>query len=303
MGNRIDAAVFRIEKALVAFASLVMTATVALDIVHRSFESPESQLASKLGSILAIIGVPKTDTSHAWLRDYGSPLILMSLTFLSGWAIYLAGRRRHNLPSKISHGLLCGGGLVLTSWLFVQYILYVPSQWVCFSLLIVGCGAWFTTALRTGNKLDTVVSLVLACGGYFACHALPPAYIWSQELSLILLAWVAFLGASMATRAGRHIQVDALSKLLPFRFRPYGRAVGLALTTIFCAYLTALAYHHVFGANGDFSSGELRPATRLPAWVIILSAVVSFGLMTCRFAGLAWDAFVHPAAPEQDLSH
>ncbi len=303
IGKRIDAAVFRVEKALVTFASLVMTATVTLDIIHRSFESPESQLAQKLMGLGSIVGLPSGPATYAYLRDSVTPIFLLCLAFAGGSTVYLAAQRRRG--RRLSPwGVLAWGILVaVSSWLFVQFILLVPSRWVCFSLLTLGCGAWFWTALCERRKLDMAVSGLILVSGFFACGTLPPAYIWSQELSLILLAWVAFLGASMATRAGRHIQVDALSKLLPMRLRPYGRALGLLLTTLFCAYLTALAYAHVFGSTGDFSSGELRPATRLPAWVIIFSAVVSFTLMTCRFAGLTWDAFRTPTLPEKELVH
>ena len=107
----------------------------------------------------------------------------------------------------------------------------------------------------------------------------------------------------MATRAGRHIQVDALSKVVPNQLRPWTRAIGLTIATLFCAYLTYLAYIHVFGATGDFYGGEIRPATRLPAWVIILSAIVSFGLMTIRFGAMSVDAFMDRRPPSEELLH
>ena len=170
-------------------------------------------------------------------------------------------------------------------------------------MVIAGCALWFVHALRRRRPLDMVLAIVLAYGGYLACATLKPGYNWAQELSLILLAWMAFLGGSMATRAGRHIQVDALSKLVPPSLRPWSRAIGLTIATLFCAYLTYLAYRHVFGANGDFHGGEIRPSTRLPAWVIILSAVVSFGLMTIRFGAMSVDAFIHRRMPDQELVH
>ena len=108
----------------------------------------------------------------------------------------------------------------------------------------------------------------------------------------------------MATRASRHIQVDALSKVLPGGAQPWARAIGLLVSTLFCAYLTFLAYEHIFSKPaGDFWTGEIRPATRLPAWIIILSALVSFGLMTLRFAALSIDAFVDRRLPEREISH
>ena len=54
---------------------------------------------------------------------------------------------------------------------------------------------------------------------------------------------------------------------------------------------------------GDYNSGELRPSTRMPAWTIILSAVVAFGLMTVRFGAQTCAAFRNPQVPERELGH
>jgi TRAP-type C4-dicarboxylate transport system permease small subunit len=163
------------------------------------------------------------------------------------------------------------------------------------------------------SRWDVILACLIGVGGWYGCAVLPPetvtggmklGYVWSQELSLILLAWVAFIGASMATRAGRHIQVDALSKILPASLRPWTRALGLLVSALFCAYLTYLAYEHLFSKPaGDYWTGEIRPATRLPAWIIILSALVSFGLMTARFGALCVDAFIDRKIPEQEVVH
>ncbi|MEE2787717.1 MAG: hypothetical protein VX589_10290, partial [Myxococcota bacterium] len=82
------------------------------------------------------------------------------------------------------------------------------------------------------------------------------------------------------------------------------RAIGLGVSALFCAYLTALAYVHLFGQPaGDYWTGEVRPATKLPAWIIILSALVSFGLMTLRFSVFCLDAFMNRRDSERELIH
>ena len=129
----------------------------------------------------------------------------------------------------------------------------------------------------------------------WASLSLPQGYIWSQELSLILLAWVAFLGASMATFQNKHIQISALAGLIPRNLKPYVRPLGLIITSLFCAYITTSLSMSVFGDKGSFMSGEVRPATGIPAWVILFSGVVSFGLITVRsFAYGIWGV-LHPS--------
>ncbi|MEE2756698.1 MAG: TRAP transporter small permease [Myxococcota bacterium] len=303
LAHLVDHCIYRIETALVTIAALVMTATVTLAIVHRSFANSDSLLAKKILAVFGWFGLETTPARLEFVSRWITPMILAALVFFIGRSIYGATTRlRGDEPSKRS---LTVSGFVSIALMYglLQLIMALSSRWICTGLVVLGCALWFKSSLRTRRVFDSILSLVLMGLGCWACTTLRPGYNWAQELSLILLAWMAFLGGSMATRAGRHIQVDALSKVVPTRFRPWTRAIGLSLATAFCAYLTYLAYIHVFGSTGDFYGGEIRPATRLPAWVIILSAVVSFGLMTLRFGAMTVDAFVNRRLPSEELVH
>jgi len=303
LAHLIDQSIYRIETALVTIAALVMTVTVTLAIVHRSFANADSLLAKKILAVSGWFGLETTPSRLDFVSSWITPLILAALVFFIGRSIYGATiRRRGHEPGK---GMLTVSGFISVALMYglLQLIMVVSSRWVCTGLVVLGCALWFQTSVRAHRVFDGVLSLILMGLGCWACTTLRPGYNWAQELSLILLAWMAFLGGSMATRAGRHIQVDALSKVVPMQFRPWTRAIGLSLATLFCAYLTYLAYIHVFGATGDFYGGEIRPATRLPAWVIILSAIVSFGLMTLRFGAMSVDAFVNRRPPSEELVH
>ncbi|MEE2789501.1 MAG: TRAP transporter small permease subunit, partial [Myxococcota bacterium] len=271
--QKLDQGVFNTEKALVALASLIMTATVSLDIIQRAFARPESKLGEKLLALCALFGTDDSASNQALFADYVSPFILSLVTIFAGWAAYGAFRRQRGLESSKRGGLIAGGlGLIVTYGL-VQVILTCPSRWVCFGLLVAGALAWcrgsmsllgarrvgvimglavtaallpaltgigllgalsflvlFGWCVHTDVRLwSPVLAVTIVWAGWYGCAQLPTdivtggmqlGYVWSQELALILLAWVAFIGASMATRAGRHIQVDALSKILPARVRP-----------------------------------------------------------------------------------
>lgn len=299
----LDAAVYRVEGALVTIISLVMTFTVFLDIVFRSFATGESQLAAKFVTVMGWFGASDPQALYPFLRDRVTPTVLVLTTFFTGWAVFVATRRRQRRPRPASHGIAAGALAVAGAWVFTQYVVKVPSKWVCASLLLAGSVAYLVVSARRKAWLGVAIAALVGGVGAWFCQYLPPQYIWSQELSLILLAWLAFLGASMATRAGKHIQVDALSRIMPRSLQPWTRALGLVATMLFCAYITYLSYEHVFGPRGDYGSGEIRPATRIPAWTIIMAALVAFGLMTLRFLGLAIDAIVHPRAPEREISH
>jgi TRAP-type C4-dicarboxylate transport system permease small subunit len=298
IGATVDDFVYAVEKGLITLACLVMTATVTLDIVYRSFSAEESQLAVKLGSLIG-----GTEETVAFLAAYVTPAILALLTFFAGYGVRFSSLRIKGHAHDVKSCALWGAGTLIVGYAFIQFVLHVPSRWVCMTLLVAGCLAFAVRSARRGDWVAFGLALVAAAAGGYACTLLRQGYIWSQELSLILLAWVAFIGGSMATREGRHIVVDALGKIVPKSGRPWTRALGLLATTAFCGYMTLLAYHHVFGEFGDIASGERRPSTGIPAWTITLSFVVAFALMTARFAAQTLDAFRNPRIPEERLTH
>ena len=76
--------------------------------------------------------------------------------------------------------------------------------------------------------------------------------IWSIEIAQLLFAWLAFLGANQAMRAGAHIGVDVLTRHLPPRLR---RAVALFNLCLVAAFLAALLW---FGIELTFVSVDRR---------------------------------------------
>lgn len=301
--QRVDDGVFRVERTFVTLAALLMTVTVSLDIVYRSFATKESQLSKKLQTFLGWFGAEKTQSQYETLRDVVTPSLLVLITFVTGWAIFSATRTRREQRTPAGLGAAVGVAGVVACYGFVQFVVKVPSKWVCLTLLLVGSGAYVVYALKQRDVAGVVLTAIVAVLGGMACPHLPAQYIWSQELSLILLAWIAFIGGSMATRAERHITVDALGRLVPKALRPYSRALGLLATAAFCIYMTWLSYEHIFGPGGDFELGERRPATQIPAWTIILSVLVAFVLMSVRFLAKAIDGFINPKVPAQEVNH
>ena len=66
--------------------------------------------------------------------------------------------------------------------------------------------------------------------------------IWSIEIAQLLFAWLAFLGANQAMRAGAHIGVDVLTRNLPPQVR---KAVSLFNLGLIAAFLAALLWYGV----------------------------------------------------------
>ncbi|HSD51581.1 MAG TPA: TRAP transporter small permease [Candidatus Methylomirabilis sp.] len=69
--------------------------------------------------------------------------------------------------------------------------------------------------------------------------------IWAEEVSQYLMVWIAFLGAGLALRQGRHVAVEMFQERLR---PPLGRALRAAIAgmiLVFLAVLTVLGFQFV----------------------------------------------------------
>lgn len=101
---------------------------------------------------------------------------------------------------------------------------------------------------------------------------------WGDPLLRLLVLWVGLLGALMASRAGRHISIDVLSRTLSKRATSGARA----LTSLFTAAVAGVVAYHA----GQFVASELQYGgvafASVPAWVCAAVIPFSFALIAVR---------------------
>jgi TRAP-type C4-dicarboxylate transport system permease small subunit len=102
---------------------------------------------------------------------------------------------------------------------------------------------------------------------------------WGDSLLRNLVLWIGFIGATLATREGKHINIDAVSRWLP----PLGKNVVTLITHLFsfsiCCLLTYAALKFI---KNEAQMGN-RTFLSLPAWVPEMILPMTFGLMSFRF--------------------
>ena len=104
--------------------------------------------------------------------------------------------------------------------------------------------------------------------------------IWSIEIAQLLFAWLAFLGANQAMRAGAHIGVDVLTRHLPPRIR---KAVALFNLGLVAAFLAALLW---YGVELTFVSVDRRfMTTNLSFAFATVAAPLGAALLLLTTAG------------------
>ena len=96
-----------------------------------------------------------------------------------------------------------------------------------------------------------------------------------------MLLWISLLGASLATREGRHINVDVLSRRL------HGGAKSAAViwvnvaSAVICILLTIAAWQVLKDAY-DFGE-TVEIFISIPTWILQTILVFGFGIMAFRF--------------------
>lgn len=106
---------------------------------------------------------------------------------------------------------------------------------------------------------------------------------WVDPLLRVMVLWVGLLGAVTASREGRQITVDVLSRLLSGRARA---AVGV-VTSLFTAGVAGVVAYHAtrfVASEREFASAAF---SGIPAWWLESVIPIAFVAVTLRYLGHA----------------
>jgi TRAP-type C4-dicarboxylate transport system permease small subunit len=102
---------------------------------------------------------------------------------------------------------------------------------------------------------------------------------WSESLVRYLVLWIGFIGASLATREGRHITIEVIKLRPPASGRRYLAALSQLCAVAVCAVMTWAAVKFVCD---DAQIGN-RTFLDLPTWVLVTIIPATFAIMSLRF--------------------
>lgn len=109
---------------------------------------------------------------------------------------------------------------------------------------------------------------------------------WVEEFTQIEMIWVAYLGAGLALREGRHVAVDMLQDLLPASLRKVVRSFIALTMALFLITLFVLGLQ-----IAEFTWGQETPAMGLPAGLPYLGIPIGAVAMLLHLL-LFWRQFV-----------
>ena len=123
---------------------------------------------------------------------------------------------------------------------------------------------------------------------------------WAEELSLYLVVWIVFVGASVATRTRGHIAIDLLALALsPANRRRLSLGVGV-LVLVFLVFFIYYSAGHTLRIR---ASGQLTPVMLAPMWLAYLAMPAGSALMFLRACQVWWRVYRAPvmSGPIMDL--
>ena len=98
-----------------------------------------------------------------------------------------------------------------------------------------------------------------------------------------LVLWVGFIGASLATRDEKHINIDVFSRLTSEKLKPYIRTVVELFTIAVCIILAKAAYGFVALELEDNTTVFTVWEADIPAWIFQMIIPIGFALIAFRF--------------------
>ena len=302
--RRIDDWIFKVEMGILWTFLGVSAVMVFLDVVYRRLAAPDSKVAELTARIFGIES-PETKETLTSIGPIVSAVIGVALVYFAFWTAEKhasEGKEQSRMKPLIETVAACAG-LGLLGWIMIQPT--VESRWFYLLLYALSGALWLYTTLRerppgwVGSLLAFIV--VTALYLYITFNYFPDGYSWSKELSLIMLLWVGFLGASVCAHQGKHIQVGALKKVVPPSMSRFTDSIGYLLTAAFCFFMALLGYEYASEAlqlEGRFEQ------TNVPDWVATIAVPAAFAMTMFRYIAAAFSSLMggsYGAAPEEEV--
>jgi len=102
---------------------------------------------------------------------------------------------------------------------------------------------------------------------------------WGDSLVRNLVLWIGFIGATLATKEGKHINIDIVSRWLP----SLGKEIVTLITHLFSFFISCLlTYAALKFIRNEIQMGNMT-FLNIPAWIPEMILPMTFGLMTFRF--------------------
>lgn len=301
--RRLDDWIFHVEMGVLWTFLAASALMVFLDVMYRRLAAPDSKVAELVARIFGIESEQGMLTLNA-VGPIATAVIGVGLVYFAFWTAekHTSQPGAESRLKPIVNTIATCAGLGILGWLMTRR--WFESRWFYLLLYGLSSAAWLFNLFRkrAPGWISKLVAFFVVTGlfVYVTLNYFPDGYSWSKELSLIMLLWVGFLGASVCAHEGKHIQVGALKRVVPPSLSRWSESIGYLTTAAFCLFMALLGWAYAKEAlqlEGRFEQ------TNIPDWVATIAVPFAFALTTIRYIAAAISAMLggsYGAPPEEE---
>lgn len=119
----------------------------------------------------------------------------------------------------------------------------------------------------------TVLLTVQVVSRYLFNHS----FTWTEELSVVMFVWLIYLGVSGAVTKRKHLRIDALINVLPFKAKKFLLILDNVIMFLFCLGIIPAIMNII---NNFADKGAVTSLLRMPK--VVVYGIIPFGMvLTC----------------------
>lgn len=153
------------------------------------------------------------------------------------------------------------------------------------------------TAIENGSLVVLFAALMMLAVTQIVLRIFfSSGFVWAEELTKLMVLWIALIASIAASRNDRHLRIDVLSHYVSIRYTRIPRIVVDLFASGMCGFLAWQSWRYV-QLSIEFEETVL---VDIPAAIAHGIAPVAFGLMCYRFFLLSAKALFSVFASDDD---
>lgn len=166
------------------------------------------------------------------------------------------------------------------------------SRWQRWDEALGRAEKWFVVVMLSMMILLAFLQIILR-------NAFSSGIAWGDPLVRYLVLWVGFIGASLATKEGKHIIIEVFSRWLSGSSSRYLKATSHLVSAFICGLLAFAGW--TFVQNEAQMGGTTF--LNIPVWIPQIIIPVTFALMALRFSSSFCAELAMIVKPGRDKQH
>ena len=142
--------------------------------------------------------------------------------------------------------------------------------------------AWIDRLHRVEDALLVVLlsaTILLASTQILLRNLFDSGLVWADPLLRVMVLWLGLIGATVATRNNKHIQIDVLSRFFKPRLLSLIEAIVAQISAWTCIVIAGYGLRWI---QLDYADG-LGSFIGVPAWMLEVIVPLAFGLIGLRY--------------------